>query len=84
MPTSPVILGLPLLLPLAAGAIDDNGNVVQVLDQVRDFHCDAKKLGTYPADSKPATDYGRRCAAEAVKLCKARSPGRPPRCAGRK
>ena len=83
MQPSPVILVVPLLMPLAAGAIDDNGNVVQVLDQVRNFHCDARRLGTYPAASTPATDYGRQCAADAVKLCRARGPARPLRGTGR-
>lgn len=75
MQTAPVILILPVLMPIpvAAGAIDDAGSVVQVLNQVREFHRDARDLGTFPADPQPATDYGRQCSAEAVRLCRERS-----------
>lgn len=68
MQSMPVILVLPVLMTMPAGAIDESGNAVRVLDQVREFHRDARTLGTFPAASSPATDYGRQCAAEAVQL----------------
>jgi hypothetical protein len=55
---------------LPYGFQDDAGNTVLLVDQSRQYHVDARRLGTFPDAPAEATAAGKIMAAEAVRLAR--------------
>jgi len=66
--TSPSSLTQKSALPY--GFQDDAGNIVLLVDQSRQYHVDARQLGTFPVAPTEATATGKQMAAEAVRMAR--------------